>query len=89
MKRVCLILLLITTSLLLSAQQWEIDFGNSSTYTWLSQGITDREQNAIFFGKSGCDKTDCYPYFIRVDQEGNHQSYVLGDEQFQDRKSVV
>ena len=82
MKRVCLILLLITTSLLLSAQQWEIDFGNSSTYTWLSQGITDREQNAIFFGKSGCDKTDCYPYFIRVDQEGNHQSYVLGDEQF-------
>ena len=64
------------------AQQWEIDFGDASTYTWLSQGITDREQNAIFFGKSGCDKTDCYPYFIRVDQEGNHQSYVLGDEQF-------
>ena len=63
-------------------QQWEIDFGDASTYTWLSQGITDREQNAIFFGKSGCDKTDCYPYFIRVDQEGNHQSYVLGDEQF-------
>ena len=64
------------------AQQWEIDFGDASTYTWLSQGITDREQNAIFFGKSGCDKTDCYPYFIRVDEEGNHQSYVLGDEQF-------
>ena len=82
MKRVCLILLLITTSLLLSAQQWEIDFGNSSTYTWLSQGITDREQNAIFFGKSGCDKTDYYPCFIRVDQDGNHQTYVLGDEQF-------
>lgn len=63
-------------------QQWEIDFGDASTYTWLSQGITDREQNAIFFGKSGCDKTDCYPYFIRVDEEGNHQSYVLGDERF-------
>lgn len=82
MKRACLILLLIKTSLLLSAQQWEIDFGNSSTYTWLRQGITDREQNAIFFGMSGSDKTDCYPYFIRVDQEGNHLSYVLGDERF-------
>jgi hypothetical protein len=66
----------------MKAQQWEIDFGDASTYTWLSQGITDREQNAIFYGKSGYDKTDYYPYFIRVDQEGNHQSYVLGDEQF-------
>ena len=66
----------------MKAQQWEIDFGDASTYTWLGQGITDREQNAIFFGKSGSDKTDCYPYFIRVDEEGNHQSYVLGDEQF-------
>lgn len=76
---ICCLMVMVATGY---AQQWEIDFGDASTYTWLSQGITDREQNAIFFGKSGCDKTDCYPYFIRVDQEGNHQSYVLGDEQF-------
>ena len=66
----------------MKAQQWEFDFGNDSTFSWIIQGITDREQNAIFFGKSGCDKTDYYPCFIRVDQDGNHQTYVLGDEQF-------
>jgi len=76
---ICCLMVMVATGY---AQQWEIDFGDASTYTWLSQGITDREQNAIFFGKSGYDKTDCYPYFIRVDEEGNHQSYVLGDEQF-------
>ncbi len=74
--------LFLAFAILGSAQQWEIDFGDNSTYTWLNQGITDREHNTIFFGKSGYDKTDYYPYFIRVDQNGNHQSYVLGDEQF-------
>ena len=82
MKRTFMILLCIVFSSVLNAQQWEIDFGDASTYTWLNQGITDREQNTIFYGRSGYDKTDYYPYIIRVDQEGNHQSYVLGDEQF-------
>ncbi len=76
MKRICLILVLLATSLLMNAQQWEIEFGSPDTYTWLNQGIKDSKQNIIFYGVSGPDRTDHYPYFIRVDQDGNHQSYA-------------
>ncbi|MBR0178309.1 MAG: T9SS type A sorting domain-containing protein [Bacteroidales bacterium] len=91
MKRTCLVLVLITTTLLLSAQQWEIGFGSPETFTSLFGGIMDSEQNIVFCGKSGPDRTDQYPYFIRVDQEGNHQSYALEDEQFHnlDKCSLV
>ena len=67
MKRTCLVLVLVATSLLLSAQQWEIGFGSPDTYTSLYGGIMDSEQNIVFCGKSGPNRTDQYPYFIRVD----------------------
>lgn len=82
MKRTFLILLCIVFSSVLNAQQWEVDFGDPTCYTWLNRGIKDAEQNIIFVGTSGSDKTDTYPYIMCVDQDGNHQSYVLGDEQF-------
>lgn len=88
MKKTCLILMCIVTSMMLNAQQWEIDFGDPSTFTWLDRGIVDADQNVIFFGRSGSDKTDCYPYIMRVDQNGNHQSFVLGDQQFHNLRKL-
>ena len=74
----CLMVMAVTTY----AQQWEIDYGDSYSYTSLYQSIINADGNAIVMGVWGEDKNHYRPMTMRVDMEGNYDIHAFEDEQF-------
>ena len=82
MKKFLLTLLTAIISMAVNAQQWEIDYGDSFSYTSLYQGIINADGDAIVMGVWGEDKNHYRPMTMRVDMEGNYDIHAFEDEQF-------
>ena len=82
MKRILFTLLTAIISMAVNAQQWEIDYGDSFSYTSLYQGIINADGDAIVMGVWGEDKYHYRPMTMQVDMEGNYDIHTFEDEQF-------
>ena len=56
----------------LCAQQWEIDYGDTQSFTQLSHGITDLDGNAILVGGYAPVYPNYHPIAIRIEPNGAH-----------------
>ena len=82
MKRILFTLLTAIISMAVNAQQWEIDYGDSFSYTSLYQGIINADGDAIVMGVWGEDKNHYRPMTMQVDMVGNYDIHTFEDEQF-------
>lgn len=72
MKKLLFILLFITASWGLSAQQWEFDYSNGESYIAYVNGILDAQGNGVIVGGCGPVYPDCHPIVMRVESDGTH-----------------
>lgn len=77
MKRCFLVLLAAIITVAAKAQQWEINYGDASSYTALSHGIVNDKGEAVFVGSSGTDKHHYYPIIMSVTVDGDFNSRVF------------
>ena len=56
----------------LRAQQWEIDYGDTQSFTQFSHGITDLEGNAILVGGCASVYPNYHPIAMRIEPNGAH-----------------
>ena len=61
MKRYSLTLFVAIISMAANAQQWEIDYGNATSYTIMKSGIVNSNGENVLVGVSGTDKNHYYP----------------------------
>lgn len=82
MKKLLLTLLTAIEMMAVNAQQWEIEYGDSLSYTELYRGFINANGDAIVMGDRGEDKYHYRPWTMKVDMEGNYVTYIFEDEQF-------
>ena len=64
--------LFLAFAILGSAQQWEIDYGDTQSFTQFSHGITDLEGNAILVGGCASVYPNYHPIAMRIEPNGAH-----------------
>ena len=72
-----LALLLMAGEVKLQAQQWEIDYGNATSYTIMKSGIVNSNGENVLVGVSGTDKNHYYPAIMSVTVDGESNSRVF------------
>lgn len=60
------------------AQEWEIDYGDATSYTILRSGIVNDKGEAVLVGNNGPDNNHYYPMIMRVADDGEYD-YIVFD----------
>ena len=72
-----LLALLLMAGGTVNAQQWEIDYGNATSYTIMKSGIVNSNGENVLVGVSGPDKNHYYPAIMSVTVDGECNSRVF------------
>ncbi len=72
-----LAVLLMVGGVKLQAQQWEIDYGDATSYTIMKSGIVNSNGENVLVGVSGPDKNHYYPAIMSVTVDGESNSRVF------------
>ncbi len=70
----CCLMVMAATSY---AQQWEIDYGDATSYTIMRPGIVNSNGENVLVGVSGPDKNHYYPAIMSVSVDGECDSRVF------------
>lgn len=82
MKRFAVTLFFVFATIILHAQQWVKEYGDTSTCTKIRSGIIDSDGFAVMVGGHGLDGEPIRPFIVRIDSKGNDSTYWF-DEQYE------